>query len=96
MDNNKFELGQLVMTMGISDKIEENSKFGKEVLESLERYKQADFSDIEFKEDIKANNKAIKDGYGRIFASYKTSQGDIWIVTEWDRSITTILFPSEY
>jgi len=29
-------------------------------------------------------------------AEYLTSKGKIWIITEWDRSATTILFPSEY
>ena len=32
----------------------------------------------------------------RIFASYQTCKGDIWIITEADRSATTVLFPDEY
>lgn len=37
-----------------------------------------------------------EEGGERIFAGYNTSIGRIWIITEADRSVTTILFPSEY
>ena len=33
---------------------------------------------------------------GRLLSAYDTNQGKIWIITEWDCSVTTILFPNEY
>ncbi|MDE6020535.1 MAG: hypothetical protein K2H01_06040 [Ruminococcus sp.] len=48
-------------------------------------------------EDKALNDAAVKNGDERIFAAYIDSTGrKIWIITEWDRSATTILFPSEY
>ena len=41
------------------------------------------------------NDRALESG-DRILSAYETSHGKIWIITEWDRSVTTILFPSEY
>ena len=46
-------------------------------------------------EDIEANSEALRNGE-RLFAAYETSEGKIWIITEADRSATTILFPDEY
>lgn len=47
--------------------------------------------------DAKMNNDAIRNG-DRILAVYTQKNTDvtIWIITEWDRSVTTILFPNEY
>jgi len=46
-------------------------------------------------EDVLANERALRDGE-RIFSSYDTEFGKLWIITEADRSATTVLFPSEY
>lgn len=91
---NEFELGNLVMTCGIAAAIE-NDRFQHDVSNALMRYRKADFSGMEF-EDIVTNGDAIASGEDRIFASYSTCKGKIWIITEWDRSVTTILFPNEY
>jgi len=92
----KFKLGQIVMTRAINDDIADNSKFAKEILKCLGRYANADFSDMEYQEDIDRNIAAIKTGDDRIFATYNTSKGKIYIITEWDRSVTTILYPEDY
>lgn len=92
----KFILGQIVATKAIHDDIVDNSKFAKEVLDCLRRYANADFSDMEHQEDIDMNIAAIKTGDDRIFATYNTSKGKIYIITEWDRSVTTILYPEDY
>ena len=49
------------------------------------------------KEDKALNDSALANGNDRILSSY-TNENDvkIWIITEWDRSVTTILFPEEY
>jgi hypothetical protein len=47
-------------------------------------------------EDIDENNRALKEG-SRLFSAYRsTSRVKFWIITEWDRSVTTVLLPSEY
>ena len=45
--------------------------------------------------DKRENNLSLKEGY-RIFSSYNTSDGKLWIITEADRSVTTFLLPEDY
>lgn len=89
------ELGQLVATRGIYENMEKDTAFSKEIGAALLRYQLEDWGDEMPPEDVEANNEAIKDG-DRILAAYNTSRGRVWIITEWDRSVTTILYPSEY
>lgn len=88
-----FELGLLLVTNGINDKLE-SVRFSNEITAALHRFTHADWGEME-QEDIEANNEALRNGE-RLFAAYKTSEGKIWIITEADRSATTILFPDEY
>ena len=46
-------------------------------------------------EDWKRNDDSIEDG-SRIISAYETLVGKIWIITEADRAVTTVLLPSEY
>lgn len=74
-----------------------NSEFAAFVNECFNRYIRCDWGDT-CTEDQRSNYYAIKHGE-RILAEYKHSDHSdwrIWIITEWDRSITTILFPDEY
>ena len=91
----KFELGTVVMTRGIADVIEKNMSFAKEVNEAFTKYQNCDWG-ITCEEDAEMNTEAVNNGDDRILAVYETCKGNIWIITEWDRSVTTILFPSEY
>lgn len=85
----KFELGPVVCTPGACG-IDEG-----EINSALARYKAGDWGDLE-KEDAAMNDEAVTDG-DRIMATYRTKGGvKFWIITEWDRSVTTILLPSEY
>lgn len=88
-----FELGLLLVTNGINDKLD-NVRFSKEITVALQRFTNADRGEME-QEDIEVNNEALRNGE-RLFAAYNTSEGKIWIITEADRSATTILFPDEY
>jgi hypothetical protein len=45
--------------------------------------------------DRRQNELALRDGY-RVLSSYETMAGRVWIITEADRSITTILLPEDY
>ena len=91
----KFELGEVVVTRGIGDVMTSDNEFTVEVLEALANYSDGDWGKT-CEEDAAMNDEAVESGDDRILAVYGTSKGDIWIITEWDRSVTTILFPSEY
>ena len=48
------------------------------------------------KEDGAANDRALKDGE-RLLSAYVLDTGTkVWVITEWDRSATTILLPEQY
>lgn len=92
----KFELGTVVATAAVDRAMKSDRAFDTFVKTSLGRYVNADWGDT-CTEDRKTNDNALKNGE-RILAVYiypKTKK-KIWIITEWDRSATTILFPSEY
>jgi hypothetical protein len=92
----KFELGRLVLTTGVDTKMKADSSFKTFVQLSLDRYGQCDWGDT-CDEDKQTADESLRDGE-RILAVYehKDSNTKIWIITEWDRSVTTILFPHEY
>lgn len=91
----KFQTGKLTMTRGVADKMYEDKHFGDFVNSSFARYVQCDWGEMD-EEDKKTNDIAVKEGE-RILARYEAKDKTvIWIITEWDRSYTTILFPEEY
>lgn len=86
-----MKLGQVVMTRGIAEAVRKNNDFSLFVTESMMRYCKKDWGDLP-NEDKRMNDLAVKNNDDRIVARY----GDIYIITEWDRSYTTILFCDEY
>lgn len=93
----KFELGQVVSTKAIHDKCLNDYDFLIFVSRSLDKYTKCDWGDT-CKEDCEQNDISVEQGE-RILAVYNNPSNEnetIWIITEWDRSVTTILFPSEY
>lgn len=92
----EFELGKIVMTRGINEAISESATFSRFVVDSLIRYVTNDWGELP-PEDAKMNDRAVKNNDDRIFSRYNNKQyGDIYIITEYDRSATTILFTHEY
>jgi len=87
-------MSKLLMTRGVNDLVVENGVFAKGVTNSLARYGKGDWGDL-CDEDKQMNDDAVKDGE-RIVARYNIEPRAIYIITEWDRSATTILFPEEY
>ncbi len=86
-----FPLGQIVATPAVAD------HFAKHVLSPLDylsRHVRGDWGDVPL-EDAAANQLSIERGT-RILSSYKVAAETVWIITEADRSSTTLLFPSEY
>ena len=90
----KFSLGKLVMTRAVHDKMNGDIDFAIGVLESFEKYRSCDWGDL-CESDKAENEQALKDGE-RILALYNIGSDKIYIITERDRSVTTILFPYEY
>jgi len=91
----KFAIGQLVQTRGVNDKVADDARFSRFVIESLGRHAKGDWGDLG-KEDKKENEYALGK-YLRLFSAYeREGLPKIWIITEADRSVTTILFPDEY
>jgi len=87
------------MTCGVNSRIADDIPFTKFVLKSIRRHLKCDWGDL-CQEDKECNDLALsnKEYPGRLFSAYefngKTDR--IYIITEWDRSYTTIMFPDEY
>lgn len=92
-----WDLGQVVITRALDSAINENPEAQREIAEAFNRYKMYDWGDSE-SYDQEANDRAILNKDERILASYtlKSIDRKIWIITEWDRSVTTLLFPEDY
>ncbi len=90
-----FEMGGLFLTAGINSQILEEVRFEMFVIECVKRHLSGDWGNL-CEEDKKENELSLKEGY-RLLGSYKyKDEIKIWIITEADRSATTILFPEEY
>ncbi|MBR5888718.1 MAG: hypothetical protein IKY92_01580 [Akkermansia sp.] len=47
-------------------------------------------------EDAAMNDEAVRTGEDRVVSVHETRVGKVFVITEWDRSVTTVLLPSEY
>jgi hypothetical protein len=70
------------------------SEAGEDPFDYLARHAAGDWGDL-CAFDRRQNEIALRDGY-RVLSSYEVPAGRIWIITEADRSVTTILLPEEY
>jgi len=87
-----FELGQIVATPGALAALK---KAGQQPGEFLTRHINRDWGDLD-EEDRKENEYGLEHGF-RLLSAYKTNAGDrLWLITEADRSVTTLLLPEEY
>lgn len=93
-----FPFGRCVQTSGVAYESSISPEFALNVRKCLNRHLSGDWGDL-CEDDKKLNDEAVKNE-DRILSAYNlnTSDGDnkIYIITEWDRSVTTVLFPSEY
>ena len=93
----QFEPGRLTATYGISAAMEDDTAFQRFVAASLNRYQSCDWGELSAT-DRQANDTAVRNGSDRILAAYisKELRKKIWIITEADRSYTTVMLPQEY
>ena len=87
-----FDLGQLVATPGALAALE---KSGQSPMAFLSRHVRGDWGELS-EDDRKENQFSLEKGF-RLLSSYQTNAGErVWVITEADRSHTTILLPDEY
>lgn len=87
-----FPLGRAVATPPALDFLR---KHKVDPLALLARHHKGDWGEGVDKGDWKANNNAVLDGE-RILSAYKVADEQVWIITEANRSVTTILMPNDY
>ena len=90
-----INMGRLLMTRGVNDLVAEDDDFAKFVTGSLTRHRRGDWGNLT-DEDKQENELSLKAGYRLLSAYEAEGLPKIWIITEADRSATTILFPDEY
>ena len=87
-----FELGQILATPGALAVLK---KAGQQPGEFLTHHVNREWGDLD-EEERKENEYSLEHGF-RLLSSYRTNAGDrLWIITEADRSVTTLLVPEEY
>jgi hypothetical protein len=88
----RFPLGRIVATPGALRALEQANQ---NPFEFLERHQAGDWGEL-CEEDKRENEFSVRNGF-RILSSYRTRNGSkIWVITEADRSVTTLLRPHEY
>lgn len=87
-----FPLGRVLITPGAIEALEEAGQMPNEF---LDRHARCDWGNVD-EHDRRENELSLEQGF-RLLSAYKTTKGErLWIITEADRSATTILLPSEY
>ena len=87
-----FPLGQIVATPGALTALE---KAGQGPQEFLQRHSHGEWGDLD-EQDRKENQLSLEQGF-RLLSSYRTNANEkLWVITESDRSVTTLLLPEEY
>ena len=84
-----FELGRTVITRGALATLNE-----ADVHAALGRHQSGDWGTL-CHEDKEANEVAVREGL-RVLSVYYSSGTKFYVITEWDRSATTVLLPEEY
>jgi hypothetical protein len=88
----RFLLGQIVATPGALQALEEA---GESPAALLKRHLIGDWGELDRADQLE-NERSLADGF-RLLSTYILSTGTkLWIITEADRSVTTLLLPSEY
>jgi len=88
----RFVLGQTVITPGAEEALQ---IAGQTAIEFLRRHMSGDWGELS-EDDVRENELSLEQGF-RLLSRYETTKGErLWIITEADRSATTILLPDEY
>ncbi len=85
----RFPLGQVAITANASLRLKT-----EEVISGLRRHATGDWGNV-CPEDALANDAAVREG-DRLLSAYGDGPNRCWIITEADRSVTTVLLPDDY
>lgn len=86
----RFSLGRTLITRNALAKLSQ-----MDVSQAMQRHQLADWGDLDHR-DREANERALDKG-GRLLSAYRSDCGEkFWIITEADRSATTVLMPEDY
>lgn len=86
-----LKLGRTVCTPGAKQIMDER---GINAYGLLQRHASGDWGELT-EDDKQLNRRAVENG-GQVLSSYSERDAQIWVITEGDRSVTTILLPEEY
>ena len=85
-----FRLGRIVATPNALAQLTQ-----EDILHAIQRHQAGDWGEVD-EHDQQANDHALTDG-GRLFSVYCSASGiKFWVITESDRSATTLLMPEDY
>lgn len=88
----RVPLGQTYITPGAEEAL---MSAGQTAIEFLRRHMSGDWSELS-DDDARENELSLREGF-RVLSAYRTAKSQkLWIITEADRSSTTILLPLEY
>jgi len=87
----RLPLGQVLATPGALKLLRDA---GEDPFGYLARHASGDWGDLDA-QDRRENERSLRHGW-RLLSSYPVGEKVIWIITEADRSVTTILLPDEY
>ena len=86
----KFSLGRIVATRNAIEKLTWD-----DMLAAIERHQAGDWGDV-CADDRKENELSLEKGF-RLLSVYQSTNGvKFWIITQADRSVTTVLMPEDY
>ena len=86
----KVSLGRLLATPNAVETLPP-----EDIQTALRRHVTGDWGDLDA-EDKFANEEALLRG-DRLFSAYRSESGvKFYVITEWDRSVTTVLLPEDY
>jgi hypothetical protein len=90
-DKPRFYSGDLVITDLAADALSQT-----EIMTALMRHKDCDWGNVG-DADRAQNELSLREGSGALCSVYPSEQGgEFWVITDWDRSKTTVLMPEDY
>ena len=95
-----FETGMIVTTCGVKALMDKDILFRVGVQQCLANHSNGDWGNLSV-DDKKMNEDALKaEKEGKmtdtLFSHYSIDRIEVYVITEWDRSVTTVLLPEEY
>jgi hypothetical protein len=85
----RFPLGQLVITRAAVSRLTPDK-----IADGIARHARGDWGDIS-PDDAAENELALREGF-RLLSAYGRGERRFWVITEADRSVTTVLLPDDY